>query len=179
MASSGSRSTRKAPRPPNSPTRSPTARRSPTSIRCRPPSSPPRTSILITRCSTAPGSSHARRPSALRRRGGGPFVRRCGGRGPAKMRTGVDAPVLAVSGIVKNFAGVQALRGVDFAVRAGEVHALIGQNGAGKSTLVKILNGVHAAGAFSGEIRVDGAPVAFKSPADARGHGVGYVPQEI
>ena len=88
-------------------------------------------------------------------------------------------PVLSVAGIVKNFAGVQALRGVDFSVRANEIHALIGQNGAGKSTLVKILNGVHAFGSFAGEIRVDGVAVAFKSPADARAQGVGYVPQEI
>jgi ABC-type sugar transport system ATPase subunit len=87
--------------------------------------------------------------------------------------------VLAVNRIVKSFAGVQALRGVDFAVFPGEIHALIGQNGAGKSTLVKILNGVHPVGSYSGEIEVDGAPVTFASPADARRRGVGYVPQEI
>jgi ABC-type sugar transport system ATPase subunit len=91
----------------------------------------------------------------------------------------VRPAVLAVSGIVKNFGGVQALRGVDFSVYPGEIHALIGQNGAGKSTLVKILNGVHKAGSYSGEIIVDGAPVTFDSPADARRRGVGYVPQEI
>jgi ribose transport system ATP-binding protein len=93
--------------------------------------------------------------------------------------TDAAAPVLSVSGIVKSFGGVQALRGVDFSVRSAEIHALIGQNGAGKSTLVKILNGVHPHGTFGGEIRVDGTPVAFNSPADARAKGVGYVPQEI
>jgi ABC-type sugar transport system ATPase subunit len=87
--------------------------------------------------------------------------------------------VLAVNRIFKAFAGVQALKGVDFAVYPGEIHALIGQNGAGKSTLVKILNGVHPLGTYSGDIKVDGGSVAFASPADARRHGVGYVPQEI
>ena len=88
-------------------------------------------------------------------------------------------PVIAATGIVKRFAGVPALRGVDFVVRRGEVHALLGQNGAGKSTLVKILNGVHAAGSYDGSILLAGQPVAFGSPAEARASGVGYVPQEI
>lgn len=87
--------------------------------------------------------------------------------------------VIEAKGITKNFGGVQALRGVDFAASQGEIHALLGQNGAGKSTLVKILNGVHAAGSFSGEIRLEGRLVTFSSPAEARLNGVGYVPQEI
>ncbi len=90
-----------------------------------------------------------------------------------------NAPVIAARGIVKSFAGVQALRGVDLTVRAGDIHALLGQNGAGKSTLVKILNGVHPAGSFSGEIKVAGRAVRFGSTFDARAEGVGYVPQEI
>ena len=53
-------------------------------------------------------------------------------------------------------------------VRAGEIHALLGQNGAGKSTLVKILNGVHPAGSFTGEIILDGQPVSFASPGRRR-----------
>jgi len=90
-----------------------------------------------------------------------------------------DSPfVIEATQIVKNFAGVQALRGVDFRVRRGEIHALLGQNGAGKSTLVKILNGVHGAGSYEGEIRVDGRPVRFTTPGEARAHGVAYVPQE-
>ncbi|MCX5477556.1 sugar ABC transporter ATP-binding protein [Kaistia geumhonensis] len=88
-------------------------------------------------------------------------------------------PVIETRAVVKSFAGVQALRGVDLTVRAGEIHALLGQNGAGKSTLVKILNGVHPAGSFSGDIRVAGRPVSFRSTSDARAEGVGYVPQEI
>ncbi|MEO9228767.1 MAG: sugar ABC transporter ATP-binding protein [Devosia sp.] len=71
------------------------------------------------------------------------------------------------------------MRGVDFRVRRGEVHALLGQNGAGKSTLVKILNGVHRSGSFGGTITLAGQPVSFASPAEARASGVGYVPQEI
>jgi len=89
------------------------------------------------------------------------------------------APVIECRGIVKSFSGVQALRGVDVSVRPGEIHALLGQNGAGKSTLVKILNGVHADGSFTGEIRVNGELVRFASTSEARAHGVGYVPQEI
>ena len=88
-------------------------------------------------------------------------------------------PVIETRAIVKSFAGVQALRGVDLTVRAGDIHALLGQNGAGKSTLVKILNGVHPAGSFSGEIRVAGRPVRLASTFDARAEGIGYVPQEI
>jgi len=88
-------------------------------------------------------------------------------------------PIFSARGIVKAFAGVQALRGVDFNVLPGEIHALLGQNGAGKSTLVKILNGVHPAGSYSGEIILSGESVSFASPAAARAAGVGYVPQEI
>ena len=87
--------------------------------------------------------------------------------------------VIEATGIVKSFSGVQALRGIDFRVRRGDIHALLGQNGAGKSTLVKILNGVHAAGAYDGTIRVNGEPVRFHTPGEARARGVAYVPQEI
>ena len=87
--------------------------------------------------------------------------------------------VIEAKAIGKSFAGVPALRGVDFRVRRGEVHALLGQNGAGKSTLVKILNGVHRAGSFTGTITLSGQQVSFASPAEARASGVGYVPQEI
>ena len=60
-----------------------------------------------------------------------------------------DAPLsqsafLTLSGISKRYAGVRALEGVDFAVRFGEIHALLGENGAGKSTILKILSGVQA-----------------------------------
>ena len=78
-----------------------------------------------------------------------------------------DIPfVIEALGIVKAFSGVQALRGIDFRVKRGEIHALLGQNGAGKSTLVKILNGVHPAGTYDGTIRVNGAEVAFRTCAN-------------
>jgi ABC-type sugar transport system ATPase subunit len=82
-------------------------------------------------------------------------------------------------GVVKAFAGVQVLRGVNLQVVRGEIHALLGQNGAGKSTLVKVFNGVHSSGTFDGEILLDGVRAQFASTADARRQGVAYVPQEI
>ncbi|MBZ9938424.1 sugar ABC transporter ATP-binding protein [Mesorhizobium sp. BR1-1-16] len=90
-----------------------------------------------------------------------------------------DETAIRTIGIAKSFAGVPALRGVDFSVRRGEIHALLGQNGAGKSTLVKILNGVHRAGSYKGSILLGDKDVSFRSPLAARAEGVGYVPQEI
>src|SRR5579871_6696418 len=87
--------------------------------------------------------------------------------------------VVEATGIAKSFSGVQALRGIDFRVRRGEIHALLGQNGAGKSTLVKILNGVHPAGSYTGTIMLAGQPAEFRAPNEARAAGVAYVPQEI
>jgi ribose transport system ATP-binding protein/D-xylose transport system ATP-binding protein len=87
--------------------------------------------------------------------------------------------VLETEQLSKAFGGVQALNRVDFRVRAGEVHGLVGQNGAGKSTLVKILNGVYPSGSYGGVIRLNGAECHFASPHDARGRGIAYVPQEL
>ncbi|HEV8315081.1 MAG TPA: sugar ABC transporter ATP-binding protein [Burkholderiaceae bacterium] len=87
------------------------------------------------------------------------------------------APVLELSGITKRFAGVQALRGVDLRLRAGEVHALMGQNGAGKSTLIKVLTGVHAADA--GEMRLGGEAIRPASPLQAQALGLSTVYQEV
>ncbi|MEZ0394103.1 MAG: sugar ABC transporter ATP-binding protein [Desulfurococcaceae archaeon] len=85
--------------------------------------------------------------------------------------------VLEAKGIVKRFPGVVALKGVDFDLRAGEVHAIVGQNGAGKSTFVKILNGILQPDA--GELRVYGKKVTFRGPLDAKRHGITLVHQEI
>ena len=86
-------------------------------------------------------------------------------------------PRLELSGVVKSFGGVQALRGVDFTLRPGSIHGIAGENGAGKSTLMKIIAGVHAGDA--GEMRIDGAPMRFRSTRDARAAGVGMVHQEL
>lgn len=87
--------------------------------------------------------------------------------------------VLTMRGIYKEFPGVKALQNVDFTLRKGEVHALMGENGAGKSTLVKCLTGVYEKD--SGEIRIDGKnePVSIRSPQDAQNLGIGTVYQEI
>jgi ABC-type uncharacterized transport system ATPase subunit len=91
-----------------------------------------------------------------------------------------DAPgALAVEmrGIVKRFPGVVANDGVDFDVRRGEVHALLGENGAGKSTLMNVLDGLYRPDA--GEIRVFGEPVDLRSPRDAIAAGIGMVHQHF
>lgn len=84
-------------------------------------------------------------------------------------------PVLEMRGIVKRFAGVTVLDGVDFSVRKGEVHALMGENGAGKSTLMKILAGIHMKD--GGEIYMDGSPIAIRSPNDPTRAGIAFVHQ--
>ncbi len=85
--------------------------------------------------------------------------------------------VLSVRGAEKSFGYVRALRGVDLEVREREIVALVGDNGAGKSTLIKAISGVSALDA--GEIRVAGERVSFKSPADARRHGIETVYQDL
>ena len=87
--------------------------------------------------------------------------------------------VLTMRGIYKEFPGVKALQNVDFTLREGEIHALMGENGAGKSTLVKVLTGVYIKDA--GEIRIAGheEPVSIRSPQDAQNLGISTVYQEI
>ena len=80
-------------------------------------------------------------------------------------------------GVVKSFGGAQALRGVDFDLKRGEVHALLGENGAGKSTLMNVLSGVIAPDA--GEMSIDGQPVRFADPRAAQAGGVAMVFQEL
>jgi ribose transport system ATP-binding protein len=80
-------------------------------------------------------------------------------------------------GISKSFPGVLALRNVSFDLRAGEVHALMGENGAGKSTLMKILAGIYQPD--SGEVLVDGKPVHLATPRQAQDVGVGIIHQEL
>jgi ABC-type sugar transport system ATPase subunit len=88
-----------------------------------------------------------------------------------------DGPLLRAKGIDKSFGAVQALKGVDFEVRPGEVVALIGDNGAGKSTLINIITGVFPPD--SGEIVFEGERVVFASPHDARERGIEAVYQDL
>ena len=88
-----------------------------------------------------------------------------------------EAPVLRMEGITKTYPGVLALDGVSFEVRAGEVHALVGENGAGKSTLMKVLAGADARD--SGAILIDGKPAHIDSPQAAMDLGVSIIYQEF
>lgn len=85
--------------------------------------------------------------------------------------------VLEVRGLSKRFFGVTVLDGVDFDLRRGEVHGIVGENGAGKSTLMKILAGVHTRD--GGEVLLDGSPTAFSSPRQAYDAGISTVFQEF
>src|ERR1051326_2496192 len=84
--------------------------------------------------------------------------------------------LLTATGISKHFAGVQALKEVDFELRPGEVHALVGENGAGKSTLIKVITG--AVKPDAGTLTVDGQPVMHNTPAVARALGIAAVYQQ-
>jgi ABC-type sugar transport system ATPase subunit len=88
----------------------------------------------------------------------------------------VSSEVLATRGLVKEFPGVVALKGVDFDLRYAEIHALVGQNGAGKSTFVKVLAGVYTP--TRGEIYFKGRKVSIKSVRDAKRLGITLVHQE-
>ena len=85
--------------------------------------------------------------------------------------------VVDMKNIVMRFGTVEALRGVDFQLRKGEVRALMGDNGAGKSTLIKVLTGVNQK--TSGDIYFDGEKVEINSPADARALGIETVYQDL
>lgn len=86
-------------------------------------------------------------------------------------------PILRITGLSKSFGPIRALRGVEFELHRGEIHALAGENGAGKSTLMNVIDGILAPD--SGTIELDGQPVSIKSPAMAQKLGIGFVHQEI
>ena len=88
-----------------------------------------------------------------------------------------SSAVVELRGIRKSYGHVEALRGVDLSVRAGEIVAIVGDNGAGKSTLIKVLTGVTQADA--GEIMVEGRSVQISSPNDARDLGIAAIFQEL
>ena len=88
----------------------------------------------------------------------------------------MDSPLLELRGIAKTYPGVRALRGVDFTLRRGEVHALLGENGAGKSTMIKIIAGVETAD-LGGQLRIEGQVVAEPSPRSMQARGIAVVYQ--
>ena len=89
-----------------------------------------------------------------------------------KLRAPVD-----MVGVSKSYGGVHAVRDVDFSIRPGEVHALLGENGAGKSTLMKVLSG--EVSDYRGEIRIGAEPVALGSPLAAQRAGIAMIHQEL
>lgn len=88
-----------------------------------------------------------------------------------------DDNILTIAGLTKSFGAIQALRGVDFELRRGEIHAIAGENGAGKSTLMNIVDGILKPD--TGKIYLDGNEVRITSPAMAQRLGIGFVHQEI
>src|SRR3954470_8319008 len=88
-----------------------------------------------------------------------------------------DQPLLELRDVSKSFGSVEALKDVDFEVRAGEVMALVGDNGAGKSTLIKSIAGIHAID--SGQIFFEGKPVTIHGPKDSARLGIEVVYQDL
>src|SRR5262245_10551672 len=93
------------------------------------------------------------------------------------MQASSSSSILALKGLGKTYPGVTVLDGVNFDLRRGEVHVLLGENGAGKSTLAKILSG--AIQKTAGEVWLDGVLVEIKNPRHARDLGVGMIYQEL
>src|SRR5690606_32617772 len=97
-----------------------------------------------------------------------------GAQGQQEIRSDV---VLAARNIAKSYSGIQALKGVNFDIRRGQVTTLFGENSADKSTLMKILYGVVQP--TSGQILLDGKPIVFSSTTDARNHGISIIHHEL
>ena len=98
---------------------------------------------------------------------------------PAAAPPPAGTAILEMRGIRKTFPGVVALDKVDLTVRAGEIHAIVGENGAGKSTLMKVLSGVYPHGSYEGEIRFEGQAREFKGIADSEHIGIIIIHQEL
>ena len=87
--------------------------------------------------------------------------------------------ILSAEHLTKRFPGVTALDDVSFELRAGEIHALVGENGAGKSTLIRLLSGLHPYGSYEGRITVSGSEARFRSSRDASAAGIAVIHQEL
>src|SRR5450432_1320970 len=87
--------------------------------------------------------------------------------------------LLEMRGVSKSFAGVQALRDVNFTVESGQIHALVGENGAGKSTLMKVLSGVYPHGDYEGSVIFDGEERRFRDINDSEALGIIIIHQEL
>ena len=93
---------------------------------------------------------------------------------------GAEYPyVIEMCNITKEFPGVRALDNVNFKVRNGEIHCLVGENGAGKSTLMKVLSGVYKFGSYSGDIVYNGQVQQFQSTKDSENVGIAIISQEL
>lgn len=91
----------------------------------------------------------------------------------------MDAPILEMKNITKEFPGVKALNNVSFRVTRGDIHCLVGENGAGKSTLMKVLSGVYPHGDYSGEIYLNGELQKFRGISDSEKAGIAIIYQEL
>ena len=101
------------------------------------------------------------------------------GRRAIERRQGMSEYILEMRGITKTFPGVKALDNVNFKVRRGEIHCLVGENGAGKSTLMKVLSGVYPHGTYAGDIVYNGEVQQFRSIADSEAQGISIIYQEL
>src|SRR5882724_9848666 len=88
----------------------------------------------------------------------------------------MTAPLLQLTSVTKSFGAVRALKGVSFDLKAGEVHALLGENGAGKSTLIKVITGAHQPD--GGSIEINGERIAHLTPASAHKLGISCIYQQ-
>lgn len=95
----------------------------------------------------------------------------------ARSHTTAGDGTIELDGVGKSYGDIRVLKSITMTLRAGEVHAVVGENGAGKSTLMKIISG--AARPTTGALRVDGEDVSFSSPHDARQRGISLVSQEL